>query len=88
MDILWMAIVGLIVGMLAKLIMPGRDPGGILLTMLLGVCGALLAGFIGRSLGWYRTGQGAGFIGSVVGAIIILWLYRLVRPRGPTVIWR
>ena len=79
--LIWMLIVGLIVGALAKLIMPGRDPGGIFITMLLGVAGALVAGFIGRLLGLYRPGQGAGFIMSVIGAILLLALYRLATHR-------
>jgi uncharacterized membrane protein YeaQ/YmgE (transglycosylase-associated protein family) len=79
MHILWMLIIGLVVGALAKLFMPGRDPGGIIVTMLLGVAGSLLAGFIGRSLGWYRhEGSGPGIIASVIGAMLLLLLYRLV----------
>jgi uncharacterized membrane protein YeaQ/YmgE (transglycosylase-associated protein family) len=78
MHVLWMIIVGLIVGALAKLIMPGRDPGGFIVTMLLGVGGSLLAGLLGRAVGWYREGEPAGFIASVVGAIIILAIYRLI----------
>lgn len=81
LHLLWMAIIGLVIGALAKLIMPGRDPGGIFITMLLGVAGALLAGWIGRALGWYRPGESAGFIMSVVGAIILLALYRMIRGR-------
>lgn len=77
MQILWMLIVGLIVGALAKLIMPGKDPGGIVVTMLLGVAGALIAGFLGRSLGWYREGESAGLIFSIIGALILLGIYRL-----------
>ena len=79
--LIWTLIVGLVVGALAKLIMPGRDPGGIFITMLLGVCGALVAGFIGRILGLYRPGQGAGFIMSTLGAILLLALYRLATHR-------
>jgi len=75
---LWMIIVGLIVGALAKLIMPGRDPGGIIVTILLGIGGSLMAGFLGRAVGWYRPGEPAGFIGSVVGAIVILAIYRAI----------
>jgi uncharacterized membrane protein YeaQ/YmgE (transglycosylase-associated protein family) len=71
-----MCIIGLIAGALAKLIMPGRDPGGILITMLLGIAGSVVAGFLGRLLGWYEPGQGAGLIMSVVGAILILAVYR------------
>jgi uncharacterized membrane protein YeaQ/YmgE (transglycosylase-associated protein family) len=74
-------IFGLIVGAVAKLIMPGRDPGGIIITMLLGVAGALLGGWIGQALGWYRQGQGAGFIMSVLGAIVLLFIYRMVVAR-------
>jgi uncharacterized membrane protein YeaQ/YmgE (transglycosylase-associated protein family) len=76
MYLLWMCIVGLIAGALAKLIMPGRDPGGILVTMLLGIAGSVVAGFLGRLLGWYEPGQGAGLIMSVLGAILILAIYR------------
>jgi uncharacterized membrane protein YeaQ/YmgE (transglycosylase-associated protein family) len=78
MHLLWMIVVGLIVGALAKLLMPGRDPGGIIVTMLLGIGGSLLAGLIGRAVGWYTEGEPAGFIFSVVGAIIILAIYRLI----------
>lgn len=82
MHYLWMAIIGLIIGAIAKLIMPGKDPGGIIITMLLGIAGSLLAGWLGRAVGWYREGQSAGFIMSVVGAIILLIIYRLFR-RSP-----
>ena len=77
MFILWMLIVGLVVGALAKLLMPGRDPGGIFITMLLGVAGALIAGFLGRALGWYGENESAGLIASVLGAVILLGIYRL-----------
>ena len=76
MGFFWMVIVGLVIGALAKLIMPGRDPGGIIITMLLGIAGSVVAGFIGRALGWYMEGQPAGFIASIIGAIILLALYR------------
>jgi uncharacterized membrane protein YeaQ/YmgE (transglycosylase-associated protein family) len=78
MHLLWMIVVGLIVGALAKLIMPGRDPGGIIVTILLGIAGSVLAGLIGRAVGWYSEGQPAGFIASIIGAIIILAIYRLI----------
>jgi uncharacterized membrane protein YeaQ/YmgE (transglycosylase-associated protein family) len=79
MHVLWMLIVGLIAGALAKLIMPGKDPGGIVVTMLLGVAGSLIAGFLGRAAGWYREGsEGPGIIASIVGALILLGIYRLV----------
>ena len=81
MHIIWMLIVGLVVGALAKLIMPGRDPGGIIVTMLLGIAGSFLAGWIGRAFGWYRPGQPAGFIASIIGAIVILAIYHLIRRR-------
>ncbi|HEX9947514.1 MAG TPA: GlsB/YeaQ/YmgE family stress response membrane protein [Allosphingosinicella sp.] len=74
-------VIGALAGVLAKLIMPGRDPGGCIVTILLGVGGALLAGFVGNSLGWYRQGEGAGFIAAVIGAIIILFIYRLIARR-------
>ena len=74
-------IIGGLAGGLAKLIMPGRDPGGCIVTVVLGIAGALVAGFIGRSIGWYDGGDGAGFIAAVVGAIIILVVYRLIARR-------
>jgi uncharacterized membrane protein YeaQ/YmgE (transglycosylase-associated protein family) len=76
MHFLWMCIIGLIAGALAKLIMPGKDPGGILITMLLGIAGSIVAGFLGRLLGWYEPGDGAGLIMSILGAILILAIYR------------
>ena len=78
MHILITLIVGLVVGAIAKLVMPGRDPGGILITMLLGVAGSFVAGALGHSLGWYALGEGPGLIASVIGAIILLGIYRLV----------
>jgi len=81
MHILWALIIGLVVGAVAKLLMPGRDPGGFIVTSLLGIAGSLLATFIGQALGWYREGQAAGFIMSVIGAIILLSLYRVFRHR-------
>lgn len=69
---------GLIVGVIAKLLMPGRDPGGFIITILIGIAGALLGGWLGRALGWYGPGQGAGFLMSLVGAIILLGLYHML----------
>jgi len=86
MNILWAIVVGLVVGALAKLIMPGRDPGGVLVTILLGIAGAVLASYLGRAMGWYAAGQSAGFIASVVGAIILLAIYRLIRGRPRPVV--
>ena len=83
---LWTLLIGLVVGAIAKLLMPGKDPGGIIVTMLIGVAGALLAGFLGQKLGWYTPGQGPNFIASIVGAMLLLFLYRLfVGRRGTTV---
>ncbi len=79
MSIIAAIIIGLIVGAIAKLLMPGKDPGGWIITILLGIAGATLAGFLGRSLGWYQDGEPVGFLASVVGAIILLIIYRLVR---------
>ena len=78
MDTLTTLIIGLIVGALAKLVMPGKDPGGFIITILLGVAGAFLAGWIGRGLGWYEAGESAGIIMSIVGAVILLAIYRAV----------
>jgi uncharacterized membrane protein YeaQ/YmgE (transglycosylase-associated protein family) len=69
---------GLIVGALAKLLMPGRDPGGLIVTMLLGIAGAMLGGFLGRALGWYGPNDGAGFLMSLIGAVLLLWIYRML----------
>ena len=77
----WM-LFGLIVGALAKLIMPGRDPGGIVVTMLVGIVGAVLAGFLGRAIGWYQAGEPVGFIASVFGAVILLAIYRFIVGRS------
>jgi uncharacterized membrane protein YeaQ/YmgE (transglycosylase-associated protein family) len=82
MQYIWMAIIGLIVGALAKLIMPGKDPGGIIITILLGIAGSFVGTFVGRALGLYQQGQAAGFIMSIVGAIILLLLYRLIFKRS------
>lgn len=76
----WM-LFGLVVGALAKLVMPGRDPGGIIVTMLLGIAGAVLAGFAGRALGWYDQGEPAGYLMSFVGAVVLLALYRMMTRR-------
>lgn len=75
---LWAIVVGLIAGAIAKLIMPGKDPGGIIVTILLGIGGALLATFIGRALGLYHEGDGAGIIAAIIGSIIILAIYRAI----------
>ncbi|MEO7504659.1 MAG: GlsB/YeaQ/YmgE family stress response membrane protein [Sphingomicrobium sp.] len=71
-------VIGLLAGAIAKLLMPGKDPGGCIITMLLGIAGALLAGFIGKSVGWYDQGEAAGFIAAIVGAVLLLLIYRLI----------
>ena len=78
MHVIGWIVFGLIVGALAKLVMPGRDPGGIIVTMLLGIAGALLGGFMGRAMGLYGPGEAAGFLMSFVGAVILLALYRMM----------
>jgi uncharacterized membrane protein YeaQ/YmgE (transglycosylase-associated protein family) len=81
MSILMTLIVGLVVGALAKLVMPGKDPGGVIITMLLGVAGAFIAGFLGHSLGWYNVGEGPGIIASIIGAMVLLGIYRVAQGR-------
>jgi uncharacterized membrane protein YeaQ/YmgE (transglycosylase-associated protein family) len=83
MGILGWILFGLIVGALAKLVMPGRDPGGIIVTMLLGIAGAILGGFTGRALGFYGEGEAAGFVMSFLGAVVLLALYRMMVRRRP-----
>ena len=78
MNIFWTIIIGFCVGFIAKLLMPGRDPGGFIITTLLGIAGAFVARYIGVGLGWYSENDTAGFIASVVGAIILLAIYRLI----------
>lgn len=80
--LLWECLIGLIVGALAKFIMPGKDPGGIFITMAIGIAGSVGATFLGQAVGWYKQGQSAGFIMSILGAVLILWLYRLIRGRA------
>lgn len=74
-------IIGLIIGVVAKLLMPGRDPGGCIITMLIGIAGSFIASYAGQAMGWYQHGQPAGFIASVIGAMVLLLLYRLIAPR-------
>jgi uncharacterized membrane protein YeaQ/YmgE (transglycosylase-associated protein family) len=86
MSILWTIIIGFIAGVIAKFIMPGdNEPSGFILTAILGIVGAFVATFLGQALGWYRPGEGAGLIGAVVGAIIVLFVYGMVAGRGRTV---
>ena len=84
MDFLAMLVVGLIAGALAKLFMPGDDPGGIIVTMLLGIAGAMAAGFLGRAVGWYGPNEaGPGIVAAIVGSMLLLGLYRVFRRRTP-----
>jgi uncharacterized membrane protein YeaQ/YmgE (transglycosylase-associated protein family) len=84
MGFLWTIIIGFVAGLLAKFMMPGRDPGGFIITTLLGIVGALVATWLGQAVGWYRAGEGAGLIGAVVGAVIVLVVYRMVAGRSTT----
>jgi len=77
-EILWTLVIGLVVGAIAKLLTPGKDPGGCIITILIGIAGAFIAGYLGRAVGWYQPGQPAGFIASVIGAMVLLLIYRLI----------
>lgn len=81
MDIIYTILIGLVVGIIAKILMPGKDPGGFIITTLIGIAGAVLARFIGQAMNWYAAGESAGFIASIVGAIILLLLYRALTGR-------
>jgi len=83
MTLIWAIIIGFVVGLVAKLLTPGRDPGGFIITALLGIVGAVVATWIGQAMGIYASGQSAGFIGAVIGAIIVLAIYHLIRGRRP-----
>jgi uncharacterized membrane protein YeaQ/YmgE (transglycosylase-associated protein family) len=85
MGFLWTIIIGFIAGLIAKFLMPGRDVSGFIITTLLGIAGALVATWLGQAVGWYRAGEGAGLIGAVVGAVIVLAIYRMVAGRSTTV---
>lgn len=78
MGIIWSIIIGFLAGLVAKFIMPGRDPGGFIITIFLGIIGAVVATYLGQAIGWYRAGEGAGFIGAVIGACILLFGYRML----------
>jgi uncharacterized membrane protein YeaQ/YmgE (transglycosylase-associated protein family) len=80
---LWLALIGLVIGVIAKFLTPGRDPGGCIVTMIIGIVGSMVGGFLGRLLGFYQEGEPAGFIMSVIGAIILLYVYRLVVGKRP-----
>lgn len=83
MGVIAWVLFGLVVGIIAKLLMPGRDPGGFIITILIGIAGAVLGGFIGRAVGWYGPNDSAGWIVSILGAVVLLFLYRMIaRPRS------
>jgi uncharacterized membrane protein YeaQ/YmgE (transglycosylase-associated protein family) len=84
MHIIGVIVIGFLAGLIAKFLMPGRDPGGFIVTILLGIAGAFVATYLGQAVGWYRADEGAGFIGAVVGAIVILAIYRLIIGRRAT----
>jgi uncharacterized membrane protein YeaQ/YmgE (transglycosylase-associated protein family) len=79
--LLWEIIIGGVIGVVAKLLMPGKDPGGVFVTIIIGIAGSIGATFLGQLIGLYKQGQSAGFIMSVLGAVLILWLYRLIKRR-------
>ena len=81
MHIIWTLLIGLIVGALAKLVMPGKDPGGVIITIVIGIVGSLIANFVGSALGWYRPEESAGLIASVLGAVVLLAGYRAIAGR-------
>ena len=78
MSVIWTLVIGLVVGLVAKALMPGKDPGGFFITALIGIAGAFIAHFVGRAMNWYADGEPAGFIASVIGAIALLAIYRMV----------
>lgn len=83
MSIIWTIIIGFVAGLIAKWIMPGRnEPSGFIMTTILGIVGAVVATYLGQALGWYRADEGAGFIGAVVGAIVVLFIYGLIAGRS------
>jgi uncharacterized membrane protein YeaQ/YmgE (transglycosylase-associated protein family) len=80
--LLWEILIGLVVGVVAKLLMPGKDPGGMLVTIIIGIAGSIGATFLGQMIGWYKQGHSAGFLMSVLGAVLILWIYRLIKRKA------
>lgn len=87
MGIIWTIIIGFVAGVIAKFIMPGdREPSGFILTTILGIVGAFVASYLGQAIGWYRAGEGAGFIGAIVGAVVVLFIWGLIAGRKSTTI--
>jgi uncharacterized membrane protein YeaQ/YmgE (transglycosylase-associated protein family) len=81
MSILWMIIIGFVIGLVARAVMPGRDPAGVIMTIVLGIVGSFIAGFLGQSMGLYNQGEPAGFLASVIGAVLVLFVYRQTTQR-------
>ncbi len=81
MSIIWTILIGFVVGIVAKFLTPGRDPGGFIITVLIGIAGSFIASYLGRAMGWYQLGESAGFIAAVLGSIILLIAYRLIAGR-------
>ncbi|MEO7159827.1 MAG: GlsB/YeaQ/YmgE family stress response membrane protein [Polaromonas sp.] len=81
MSIIWTILIGFVVGIVAKFLMPGRDPAGFIITAIIGIVGSVIATYLGQALGLYRPGESAGFIAAVIGSIILLFLYRMVTGR-------
>jgi uncharacterized membrane protein YeaQ/YmgE (transglycosylase-associated protein family) len=82
MDIIWKILIGLLTGAVAKFLMPGKDPGGFIITILLGIGGSVIFSYLGQFLGFYEEGETAGFIGAVIGAMILLFLYRILKKKS------
>jgi uncharacterized membrane protein YeaQ/YmgE (transglycosylase-associated protein family) len=81
LSIIGAIVIGFLAGLVAKFLMPGRDPGGFIVTIILGIVGAFVATWIGQTIGWYREGEAAGFVGAVIGSIVVLVIYRLIAGR-------
>jgi uncharacterized membrane protein YeaQ/YmgE (transglycosylase-associated protein family) len=84
MGLIWTILVGLVVGVIAKLVHPGRENLGIVMTIILGIAGSLVATFLGQAIGWYQPGQPAGLIGAIIGAVLLLWIYGRIRGGAAT----
>lgn len=78
MSFLWMIIIGFVIGLVARALMPGRDPAGFIMTVVLGIIGSVVAGYLGQAFGWYNAGEPAGFIAAVIGAMVVLFAYRAI----------
>ena len=83
MGLIWTILVGLVVGVVAKFVHPGRDNLGMVMTIILGIAGSLVATFLGQAIGWYQPGEPAGFIGAIIGAVLLLWIYGRMRGGAP-----